>query len=509
MSDANLASIAKIREATLGNAGVNPKLREVPITAESLTYAGENVQSATIRSDRQVPDSVKVGGQPQGGYNFELMYAEYVASIDVILHNDWSITNLTGTFNLTVSNQRITGVAEQFDNAVIGGLLLVGGASAPGNNGKKRVVAKAEDGSWVQLAAGSIVSDQSGASLTVRGKTITNGVTRKSDTYEKRIVNNLGVDYFQQYLGMVGDTHELRVESKRVVTGSFGFVGTDYDISDVSISADATSLTAATGLLTFTGQPTADDTVTIGATVYTWKVAPANDYDVEIGATQADSVQNLIDEINGDGVSDAHPTVEAELDGANLRVTAKTDGPGGNSIATLESGANTAWGGATLADGAAEAPDYDPPLESDIMNGANNMGTIMMDGAAATDKFRLITINLANNLRGKDALSVVGNWDVGMGTVAVTGTLSAYFTNNLLPTKIKNNTSFALAFYLRDVDGNELHFYLPNVKSGQGDPQITAINTDVMIEAQFTAIKERGGSNKTIIIDALDTVPAP
>jgi hypothetical protein len=119
---------------------------------------------------------------------------------------------------------------------------------------------------------------------------------------------------------------------------------------------------AASGELTFSGVGTADDTITIGSTVYTLKAAPttvANE--VKIGATAAETAANLIAAINADpdgagtlygSLTVAHPQVSAAQGSttAKVKVTALSAGDEANAIATTESGTATSWTAATLDD---------------------------------------------------------------------------------------------------------------------------------------------------------------
>lgn len=120
------------------------------------------------------------------------------------------------------------------------------------------------------------------------------------------------------------------------------------------------ALLPATGILTPSDNPADDETVTIGATVYTFKDTIGSAYDVHIGATLADTLDNLVAAINdsgGEGTdygtgTDPHPSVSAErLPDPQIRVTAITAGAAGNSIASTETIDGVWENGATLAGG--------------------------------------------------------------------------------------------------------------------------------------------------------------
>jgi hypothetical protein len=118
------------------------------------------------------------------------------------------------------------------------------------------------------------------------------------------------------------------------------------------------------GTLTLTGVGVANETVTIGSTVYTWKAAPTTTaFEVKIGADAAACVTNLVAAINlGSGAgtlygsaTTVHPTVRA-YDGAGDTVVVHTKSNStltavGTLIATTETMTNGSWGATTLADG--------------------------------------------------------------------------------------------------------------------------------------------------------------
>lgn len=495
MSDANLASLAVRRSGT-------SQFKSVRYTGEDLKFNKETAQSQEIRDDRQIPDLAKVGGQPEGGFSFELSFLAQQWLIAAALHASWIDINITTNATLTASTQVVAGSAGDFDDVPVGCLVKIAGAATSGNNGLKRVVAKAANGSTITLASGSIVADGGSASLTFTGRTISNGKEVIKNDFEKCIVNSAGANYFLRYMGMKNDSMELNIESKKIVTGSSKFVGETYDVGDAGEDPGAVEGVKASGVLTFTGQPTATHTVTIGGVVYTFVASADEAGEVTIGATLDDTIANLADEINGEGFTDIHELVSAVAAATTLTVTALEMGTEGNAIATTETSTAASWANATLTGGVDQTTGYTDTDAGDVLNGTSNMGTIQMDGATAQDRFKSIKLMIGNNVRGKDALSVDGNWDVGLGTIGVTGNLNAYFRDNTLPLKIKQHTSFSLAFYLEDSAGNQLHCYMPTVKPANGDPTISGINTDVMIETNFQAILDPV-LRKTIIFDAI------
>lgn len=117
---------------------------------------------------------------------------------------------------------------------------------------------------------------------------------------------------------------------------------------------------AATGTLTFTGQPANGDTVTVGGKTYTFQTTLTNvDGNVAIGATEATSISNLAAAITlgaGSGTAyaaamTANSEVTATAAATTLTATAKTAGYSGNSVATSATSATMSWGASTLGGG--------------------------------------------------------------------------------------------------------------------------------------------------------------
>lgn len=160
-------------------------------------------------------------------------------------------------------------------------------------------------------------------------------------------------------------------------TVTFGTTVFEVDFSAVSaITAGRTrvnlsgspTLAAASKVLTFAGNPSDGDTVTIGATTYTFKTAltaatTANE--VLIGADAEESRDNLVAAINkatgggtlygSDTVANASATAAASSTDA-ITATAIAKGTVGNSIAIAEASSQLSWaGGATALSGGVDA----------------------------------------------------------------------------------------------------------------------------------------------------------
>lgn len=508
MSDANTSALAFQREITWGQLPVSPALKLIRMTGEAIAHEKETIQSEEIRADRQISDLAQVGAQASGSFSFELSYSDFKAWWENALFSTISTFTLTASLALAASTQRITGSNGDFANVMVGGFVKVSGASTTANNGPKLVIGKGANSEYLVLAPGSIATDET-TNITVAGGFMKNGQTRHSSVFEKRILSTTGQPTYQRFPGMVVDTAEINFESKQIITGEFTFLGRAGEIASVSIM-DSTG-TKAAGTLTLSGNAVADETVTIGTRVYTFKASPSAADQIKVGSDAADTILNIVAAINGAAGSGTlygtgtlpHATVTAE-DGAGDTVvlTAKSTGTAGNSIATSETMTNASFGSATLA-GGVDADAYLPASTDPVMNATANMGNFYKDGATMTERFKSLSLSIANNLRGKDAIGELGNWDIGVGSIAVTGNFNCYFQNTDLFRDFINHTYTGLAFTVRDGLGNMIGVHLPRLNYSTGNSPIEAINTDVMQSVDFTAILSDtyGG---TIFVSFLD-----
>ena len=112
------------------------------------------------------------------------------------------------------------------------------------------------------------------------------------------------------------------------------------DTGDWTLSC-RTSAVAATGLITMTGLPVADETVTVCNVVFTAKASAATATEFTIGASADATIVNLVAKLN------AHTTVSKYLSAARTSsgeatLTALVPGVVGNALQLSENATNTA-----------------------------------------------------------------------------------------------------------------------------------------------------------------------
>ena len=133
---------------------------------------------------------------------------------------------------------------------------------------------------------------------------------------------------------------------------------------------------AAKGTLTVSGGSiVATDVVEMDGVHYAWTAGSVDagtplgtvgdPFLVALGASDTDALDNLVKALNTSGVAGTdystaitapHTTVKGvQSDATTMDVAARTRGTGGNSVTTTETGANIAWGAATLEGGGAQS----------------------------------------------------------------------------------------------------------------------------------------------------------
>jgi hypothetical protein len=98
-----------------------------------------------------------------------------------------------------------------------------------------------------------------------------------------------------------------------------------------------------------------------------------------------------------------------------------------------------------------------------------------------------VSLNLNNNLRTRLQCGSGGVVSLGSGTIALSGTLQAYYTTKTLYEKFLAETSSTIAIALSDPSGNRYVFELPAVKITGGQRVASGPNGDVMADMQFEA----------------------
>lgn len=502
MSDANLSTIAYVSESTWGTTPASPSLTKIRLTGESLTHEKTTVQSEEIRDDRQISDLVEVGSQASGGIDFELSYAAMQDFFKAALFADTVALSATGTWDI-IKGVTATGTLTFSGNLTaaqtvrIGDITytvrasptlpyeftLGGSVSATRNNLVAAITGAAGEGTTygtgtaphpdVTAAAGAgdtmtvtalvegtlgnaIVTTETSANASWGSGTLTGGVNPVID-------------------GTAGNFSAVSVGSTIKVAGS-ATAGNNGLKLVTAKNGDASIITLAAGSLA----ANATEALTITG------------LNLRNGTTRKSfTIERRI--LN----STADPNFQVYrgmmLDGMELNFESKAIVTGSMSFLGKR--------GEDLGNSSLDANQvYTDAPTGDVVNATSHVGTFLMDRATTSERFKSLSISIANNLRGKDAIGESGNFDLGIGTFEVTGSIMAYFQNPAFHRRFIEHDDMAFSFRVTDPAGNTIVFTLPRVKLGTGTPAIEGRDTDVMISAEFTAIKDTD-TGSTLIID--------
>lgn len=145
----------------------------------------------------------------------------------------------------------------------------------------------------------------------------------------------------------------------------------------------------------------------------------------------------------------------------------------------------------------------------EIHNGVVGVGKLWENGVPAAITVKSLSLDIDSGLRQQTALGALGAVGMGIGTIAVTGSITLYFENGDLYQKYAKDTYTSLIFSTLDVDGNGYVITIPKLMLGQGKVLAGSKNSDLMAEFQIEALADRRNANaalkKTVIIDRVGT----
>lgn len=131
-----------------------------------------------------------------------------------------------------------------------------------------------------------------------------------------------------------------------------------------------------------------------------------------------------------------------------------------------------------------------PVSTSDVMNAVNDVSRIDFDGVTSSAKFSNLTLNIDNGVRAQDAMGSLSHVGIALGRLQVTGNISLYFENKTMYEKYLNATAFALSFAVQDADNQAYVITLPRVKFETGSVESSGLDSDVLMDATWRAIKD-------------------
>ena len=125
----------------------------------------------------------------------------------------------------------------------------------------------------------------------------------------------------------------------------------------------------------------------------------------------------------------------------------------------------------------------------EVMNSVSDIGAIYENGTSilgATSFIKSLKLSVNNNARAQKALGIYGTVGVGLGELAISGTLDVFVENAAYYSKWLNGTSTSLSVGMADAAGNGYMFDLDKIKFKDGGLNLSG-RDDVMLSLPFDA----------------------
>lgn len=128
---------------------------------------------------------------------------------------------------------------------------------------------------------------------------------------------------------------------------------------------------------------------------------------------------------------------------------------------------------------------------NEVLNAVSDLASLLVDGAPLANTFiQSLTITLNNNLRGLPAIGVLGNAQIGAGTINVTGNMTVYFEDGTLYDKYVGSTPVSVLWAVKDANEQGYAIYMPEVKFQTGQILAGGIDQDVVASFDYQAIMD-------------------
>ncbi len=147
-------------------------------------------------------------------------------------------------------------------------------------------------------------------------------------------------------------------------------------------------------------------------------------------------------------------------------------------------GKSTTVGDATLSSGPANAAAGNP-----VLNAIDNITGFRVGDGSQSFEITSHNFTVDNTLRAQKAQGSLGSVGIGLGTLNVTGAVSAYFEDRALYEKHLNWETSSFSYRIVDAAGNAYVFTFPALKFSEGNPVAGGKDQDIMAEMSWTAYR--------------------
>lgn len=133
---------------------------------------------------------------------------------------------------------------------------------------------------------------------------------------------------------------------------------------------------------------------------------------------------------------------------------------------------------------------------NDVMNAVGNVASITFDGdpGGAIFYFNNLELEVANNVRGQEAVGTLGFIGIVPGRQEINGKLELYFESSALFDKFRATTVFALSFMVADASGKRYIFTIPRAKYTSMEIVAGGLDEDIFASAEFEGLIDSTGT---------------
>lgn len=465
LASTNRVAIAKVREATFGVTPATPAFKAIRQVSSSLAVNPQTVISNEIRSDRQVPDLVQISIQAGGDIAGEMSFKSMDDDLEEALQGTWAANP-----NIVVATPGVEISALSTTTATVAS----GGAAF-----KAQMIALLAGFPTASNNIAAAVSSSTATTVVFPASTFT------AETATIPAGATLRVVGFQ---GASGDI-------AAVTAGGNGLTSVALDFTTMGLVAGqwvqpAGFATAADNdfcrISAITAHKISFDRVPSGWVADAGTAVVIKVYIPDVLTNGSTKRSNTIER----QYLDHSPVTYEYLRGQTLdkfSVTADA-----SKIATYT---KTYIGsdGAVQTTRFSGATDIAAPT-NDVLNTASNVGRIGFAGSNITGPNYVMGAkwDYQNNLRRQMAVGYLGAVGIGNGEFVVSGSLNTYFGDKTILDKVMNNslTSFDVRLGRTDSNNESLVFDFPSIKLSSGSPSVSGKNSDVMLSANFQAIRD-------------------
>lgn len=473
LQSTNRVKISKVRESTFGVTPTSPVFKTQRTTSSGLAINPKTVTSDEIDSNREVKDLILVGYEAGGDIAGELSFGAADDDLEEALQGTWATKPFRD--NAGVADSIITAVVASSDTYTVntgaafvaGHLVFASGFDNAANNG--------------------LFVAQTGTSATSVAAPASPGLVDEAAPPGAAVLRVVG------FQGAAADLAATTVGGNGLTSTALNFTTLGLNVGEWvlvgGVAANTFFATAASNgwcrisaisanRLSFDRVPTgfATDTGT-GKTIQVF----TGDF-LKNGSTQRSNTfeRQYLD----------HSPVTYEYIRGQVLDTLAINVPQQEKVTFTKTYMGS--DGVVATSRVSGATDL-AASTGDVLNSSSNVGRLGFDGASIAGSVFMseITLSIANNLRRQNAVGSIGAIGIGAGELNITGSMNTYFGDKSILDKVMNNTLTSLDFRVGRADGAkpQIVFDLPSIKLSSGSPSVSGKNADVMLNANYQAIK--------------------